>query len=327
MTVGVQKMASRARQSDTSQSDSEPDLVRHYLDEVGRTPLLSANEEVDLAKRIEAGVYADELLRQAEAGERCLGARYRRELEHVARDGWQAKDHMIRANLRLVVSVAKKYSYRGLPLLDVVQEGNLGLIRAVEKFDYAKGYKFSTYATWWIRQAIERGLAMQERTIRLPVHVVDEVMKLRRVEQQIQRRLDRAPSLREIAAELGVAVERVVELHRVAREALSLDSTVGEDGETRLADLIEDGEAPQAADAVEFQAMGEQVRALVDTLPPREALVVSLRYGLHGGEPCTLHEVARRIGLTREGVRQVERRAMAQLRDPGRNGRLLAWAS
>ncbi|GDY28449.1 RNA polymerase principal sigma factor HrdC [Gandjariella thermophila] len=320
-------MAPRARQTEAWQSDNEPDLVRHYLDEVGRTALLSAAEEVDLAKRIEAGVYADELLRQAEAGERRLSPRYRRDLEQVAREGLRAKDHMVRANLRLVVSVAKKYSHRGLPLLDVIQEGNLGLIRAVEKFDYAKGYKFSTYATWWIRQSIERGLAMQERTIRLPVHVVDEVMKLRRVEQQIQRRLDREPTAEETAAELGVPVDRVVELHRIAREALSLDTEVGEDGETRLADLIEDVEALQAADEVEFQALGEQVRALVDTLPPREALVVSLRYGLHGGEPCTLQEVARRIGLTREGVRQLERRAMAQLRDPGRSQRLLAWAS
>jgi RNA polymerase primary sigma factor/RNA polymerase nonessential primary-like sigma factor len=327
MTVVVQKMAPRARQTQAWHSSNEPDLVRHYLDEVGRTPLLTANQEVELAKRIEAGVYADELLRQAEVGERRLPARYRRDLAHVARDGWRAKDHMVRANLRLVVSVAKKYSHRGLPLLDVIQEGNLGLIRAVEKFDYAKGYKFSTYATWWIRQSIERGLAMQERTIRLPVHVVDEVMRLRRVEQQIQRRLDREPTVQETATELGVSVDRVAHLHRVAREALSLDTAVGEDGETRLADLIEDVEALQAADAVESAALGEQVRALVNTLPPREAQVVRLRYGLDGGEPCTLQEVAKRIGLTQEGVRQVERRAMAHLRDPGRNRRLLAWAS
>jgi RNA polymerase primary sigma factor/RNA polymerase nonessential primary-like sigma factor len=317
----------RARRAEPAQPHGEPDLVRYYLDEVGATPLLSAEQEVDLAKRIEVGVYATELLRQADVGERDVSGTHRRELAELVREGRSAKDHMVRANLRLVVSVAKKYAHRGLPFLDVIQEGNLGLIRAVEKFDYVKGYKFSTYAMWWIRQSIDRGLAMQERTIRLPVHILEEVTKLRRIEQQIQRRLDREPTAEQVAAEAGMPVEQVTELRRLAREALSLDTPVGDDGETSVGDLIEDTETMRAADIVEFQALGQEVRALVDTLQPREALIVTLRYGLHGGEPYTLQQVAERVGLTRERVRQLEKQALVHLRDSERNRPLMAWAS
>jgi RNA polymerase sigma factor (sigma-70 family) len=323
----VEQTTPRARQADPTQPHGEPDLVRYYLDEVGATPLLSAQQEVDLAKRIEAGLYAAELLRQADVGDRDVSATHRRDLAEVVRDGRSAKDHMVRANLRLVVSVAKKYAHRGLPFLDVIQEGNLGLIRAVEKFDYAKGYKFSTYAMWWIRQSIDRGLAMQERTIRLPVHVLEEVTRLRRIEQEMQRRLDREPTAEQVAAEAGMPVEQVSELRRFAREALSLDTPVGDDGETSVGDLIEDAETLRATDIVEFQALGQEVRALVDTLPPREALIVTLRYGLHGGEPYTLQQVAERVGLTRERVRQLEKQALTHLRDSERNRPLLAWAS
>ncbi len=304
----------------------EPDLVHQYLTQIGSTPLLSAEEEVELAKRIEAGVYAAELLREADAGERSLSAEQRRELEAVARDGQCAKDHMIRANLRLVVAAARKYTRRGLPFLDVVQEGNLGLIRAVEKFDYTKGYKFSTYAMWWIRQAIERGLAQHARMVRLPTHVVEELLKLGRAERQLQLRLGREPTMEEVAAEAKMPVEKVMELRRAARDAISLDTPVGEDGDTVVGDLIEDTEVLQATDVVEFQALAEQLRALIDTLPPREALIISLRYGLHNGRPYTLQEIAERVGLTRERVRQLEKEALAQLRNSERSQPVLAWA-
>jgi RNA polymerase primary sigma factor/RNA polymerase nonessential primary-like sigma factor len=304
----------------------EPDLTRHYLKDIGSTALLTADEEVALAKRIEAGVYAAELLRRHAAGEQPLSVERRRELTAVAADGRRAKDHMIRANLRLVVSAAKKHAHRGLPFLDVIQEGNLGLIRAVEKFDYAKGYKFSTYAMWWIRQAIERGLAEQTRVIRLPVHVVEELSRIGRTDRQLSLRLGREPTVEELAEETGTPVHRVVELRRAAREAISLDTPIGEDGETRVADLIEDTETPQAVDVLEQRALGEDIRAVVNTLPPREARIVTLRYGLHGGTPQTLQEVAEQIGLTRERVRQLEKAALAELRDPDRRQPLLEWA-
>jgi RNA polymerase sigma factor (sigma-70 family) len=310
----------------TTATHDEADLAHHYLKDIGSTPLLTAAEEVALAKRIEAGVYAAELLRRDEDGEAELTDERRRDLAAVAGDGQRAKDHMIRANLRLVVSAAKKHSHRGLPFLDVIQEGNLGLIRAVEKFDYRKGYKFSTYAMWWIRQAIERGVAEQTRVIRLPVHVVEELTRIARADRQLNLRLGREPTVEELVAETGSSAQRVVELRRAAREAISLDTPVGEDGETRVSDLIEDTETLQAVDFMEHQALAEDIRAVVDTLPPREAMIVTLRYGLHGGSPQTLQEVAERVGLTRERVRQLEKVALAALRDPHRREPLLEWA-
>ncbi len=307
--------------------DDEPDLVGQYLAQIGKTPLLSAPEEVELAKRIEAGVYAAELLRAADAGEQDITADRRNDLEAVARDGQAAKDHMIRANLRLVVSAARKHSRRGLPFLDVIQEGNLGLIRAVEKFDYAKGFKFSTYAMWWIRQAIERGMAEQARTVRLPVHVAETVSKLTRVDRQLQRTLGRDPTVDEVAEEAGLPVERVLELRRLTRDAVSLDTPIGDDGETSLGDLIEDTDVVQASDVAEFHALTDELRTLLATLPPREATIIRLRYGLHDGHQYTLQQIAERIGLTRERVRQLEKHALAELRDPERREPLLAWAS
>jgi RNA polymerase primary sigma factor/RNA polymerase nonessential primary-like sigma factor len=324
MTVVERKRTTKAG---ARGSYDEPDLVGRYLREVGGTALLTAQDEVDLARRIEAGVYAEELLRQVDDGERTMPAPRRRALAEVARDGRTAKDAMVRANLRLVVSIAKKYANRGVPFLDVIQEGNLGLIRAVEKFDYAKGFKFSTYAVWWIRQAIDRGLAMQGRTIRLPVHVMEELAKLSRAERQLVEDLDRDPTDKELADATGAKVERVTELRRAGRETVSLDAPVGAEGDTQVADLIEDSEVVRASDIVEFQALSDGLRAVVDTLSQREALIVTLRYGLDGAEPCTLQEVAGRIGLTRERVRQLEKQAMAQLRDPERNQPLLAWSA
>ena len=309
-------------------SDSEePDLVGQYLAQIGSTPLLSATEEVELAKRIEAGVYAAELLRGADAGESTVDADRRRDLEAVARDGQAARDHMIRANLRLVVSAARKHSRRGLPFLDVVQEGNLGLIRAVEKFDYTKGFKFSTYAMWWIRQAIERGLAEQSRTVRLPAHVSEVVSKLSRIDRDLQRMLGRDPTVEEIAEEAGIPVERVVEVRRVSREAVSLDTPVGDDGETSLGELIEDDDSVSAADIAEHHALLDELDGLLATLPPREATIISLRFGLRDGRQHTLQEVADQVGLTRERVRQLEKHALAKLREPLRHEPLLAWAS
>ncbi len=307
--------------------EEEPDLVGQYLAQIGSTPLLTAPEEVDLAKRIEAGVYAAELLRAADAGERKTSAGRRRDLEAVARDGAAAKDHMIRANLRLVVAAARKHSRRGLPFLDVIQEGNLGLMRAVEKFDYAKGFKFSTYAMWWIRQAIERGLAEQSRTVRLPAHVSETVSKITRIDRDLQRMLGRDPTVDEVATEAGLPVDKVVELRRVARDSVSIDTPIGDDGETSLGDLIEDVDVVDAAELAEHHAMVDHLHALLETLPPREATIISLRFGLRDGRQHTLQEVADQVGLTRERVRQLEKHALAQLRDSKRREPLLAWAS
>jgi RNA polymerase sigma factor (sigma-70 family) len=301
--------------------------VGQYLAQIGSTPLLSAEDEVELAKRIEAGVYAAELLRAADAGERSINAARRRELMALAGDGRAAKDHMIRANLRLVVSAARKHARRGVPFLDVVQEGNLGLIRAVEKFDYTKGFKFSTYAMWWIRQAIERGLAEQSRTVRLPAHVAETVSKLNRIDRNLNRLLGREPTLDEVAEEAGLTTDRVLELRRVARDSVSLDTPVGDDGETTLGELIEDADVLQAADIAEQRALTASLRDLVATLPAREATIIELRFGLHDGQPHTLQEVADRVGLTRERVRQLEKKALADLRDPRRHEPMLAWAS
>ncbi|MQA12687.1 MAG: sigma-70 family RNA polymerase sigma factor [Pseudonocardiaceae bacterium] len=306
----------------------EPDLVRFYLDDIGTTPLLTAEQEVALAKRIEAGLYAAELLRQDAAGEPTVDGGHRRDLRVVARDGQRAKDQMVRANLRLVVSVAKKHSHGGLPLLDVVQEGNLGLIHAVEKFDYARGYKFSTYATWWIRQAIDRGLAGQTRTVRLPVHVVGELARFGRVERKLFSTLNREPTVDELAEAAGTSAERITELRLAARSAVSLDTPVGaEDEDTSIGDLIEDSDGPDVSEVVESHALTDELRTLVGTLPDREARIVALRYGLHDGHQHTLQQVAEALGLTRERIRQLEKEALAALRDPQRHQRLLDWAA
>ncbi len=302
------------------------DPVRAYLTEIGRTPLLDAAAEVDLAKRIEAGLYATERLRQAEAGEAELSEPLRLDLRLVAADGRTAKAHMLRANLRLVVSVAKKHTHRGLPFLDVVQEGNLGLIRAVEKFDYQKGYKFSTYAMWWIRQAISRGLAEQARTIRLPVHVAEDVNKLARINRDLSQDLGREPTLEELSAAMQMPLEKVADLRRVSRDTMSLDSPVGDDGDATIGDLVVETDAPAAADAVEQRLLTAQVARVVDTLPAREATIVRLRYGLGDGQPRSLEEIGKHLGLTRERIRQLEKEALAKLRSQ-QTDELLEYAS
>ena len=303
------------------------DPVRAYLDAIGRTPLLTAAEEVEIARRIEAGVYAAELLRRAETDPAALADHDPADLALVAADGAAAKQHMLTANLRLVVSIAKKHSRRGLPLLDVVQEGNLGLIRAVEKFDWAKGYKFSTYATWWIRQAIGRGMAEQSRVVRLPVHVLEELAKVVRAERELDQRLGRDATVAELAESTGLAPDRVADLRRVSRDPVSLDAPVGDDGELVLGDLVLDATVPAAADLVERQAISGELERLVDTLPERQARIVRLRFGLHDGRPRTLDEIGRQVGLTRERVRQLEKEALGRLRDPELSEQLLDLAS
>jgi len=320
-------IVARPRRSAERAAGEDPDLVRFYLDEIGSTALLTADEEVELAKRIEAGVYARQLLDEAaERGGPRLGPRRRRELLDVAADGEAARDHMVRANLRLVVSVARKFSGRDVPFLDIVQEGNLGLIRAVEKFDYTRGFKFSTYATWWIRQSIQRGLGELSRTVRLPVHVVEELSRLNRLERTLGTALGREPTLAELAAELDLPVERVVELRAQNRAPVSLDTAVGDDGETRIADLICDDDAVAAAEIAEHNAMIAQLRSMVAALPERQAQVLMMRFGLHDGVPRTLAEIAVPMGLTRERVRQLEKAALETLRYPEDGKSLLAWA-
>jgi RNA polymerase primary sigma factor len=299
------------------------DSVHTYLKSIGRRQLLTAEEEVDLAKRIEAGLYAEHKLET----ERRLSRQHRAELEIVAEDGRRAKAHMLEANLRLVVSVAKKYSDRGLSLLDVVQEGNLGLIRAVEKFDYTKGYKFSTYAMWWIRQAIQRGFADSARTIRLPVHVLEMLSKLSRVERDMHQRLGREPTPEELALELDRTPDQIEELLRTSRQPISLDSTIGEDGETSIGDLIEDVDAPEAGELVDRQLMADQLRHALDALTPREATIMSMRFGLYDGNPHTLDEIGKALGLTRERIRQLEKQSLSKLRHPSRAQPLLDYAS
>jgi RNA polymerase primary sigma factor len=303
------------------QSTAMGDSVHTYLKAIGRRQLLTAEQEVDLAKRIEAGLYAEHKLENEK-----LSPQLRADLEWVAADGRRAKAHMLEANLRLVVSVAKKYSDRGLSLLDVVQEGNLGLIRAVEKFDYSKGYKFSTYAMWWIRQAIQRGFADSARTIRLPVHVLEMLSKLSRVERDMHQRLGREPTPEELALELDKSPEQVRELLRTSRQPISLDSTIGEDGETRIGDLIEDTDSPEASELVDRQLMADQLRRTLDILNPREARIMAMRFGLYDGTPRTLDEIGKALGLTRERIRQLEKESLSKLRHPSNARPLLDFA-
>ena len=310
------------------QTPAMGDSVHTYLKSIGRTSLLTAEQEVDLAKRIEAGLFAEHKLETLGLdGGVGLDENFRRDLELVAEDGRRAKAHMLEANLRLVVSVAKKYSDRGLSLLDVVQEGNLGLIRAVEKFDYTKGYKFSTYAMWWIRQAIQRGFADSARTIRLPVHVLEMLSKLSRVERDMHQKLGREPTPEELAVELDRTPDQIEELLRTSRQPISLDSTIGEDGETSIGDLIEDVDAPEASELVDRQLMAEQLRSALDALTPREATIMAMRFGLYDGNPHTLDEIGRALGLTRERIRQLEKQSLSKLRHPSRAQPLLDFAS
>ncbi|MCZ3388619.1 MAG: RNA polymerase sigma factor [Actinomycetia bacterium] len=291
------------------------DPVKDYLKQIGKVALLNAEQEVDLAKRIEAGLFAEEKLN----GTKKLSAKMHRELEWIAEDGRRAKDHLLEANLRLVVSLAKRYTGRGMLFLDLIQEGNLGLIRAVEKFDYTKGYKFSTYATWWIRQAITRAMADQARTIRIPVHMVEVINKLARVQRQMLQDLGREPTPEELAKELDMTPEKVVEVQKYGREPISLHTPLGEDGDSEFGDLIEDSEAVVPADAVSFTLLQEQLHAVLDTLSDREAGVVSMRFGLTDGQPKTLDEIGKVYGVTRERIRQIESKTMSKLRHPSRS--------
>ncbi|GAA1911393.1 RNA polymerase sigma factor [Nocardioides lentus] len=291
------------------------DPVKDYLKQIGKVPLLNAEMEVELAKRIEAGLFSEEKL--AKGGK--ISAKTLEELEWICEDGRRAKNHLLEANLRLVVSLAKRYTGRGMLFLDLIQEGNLGLIRAVEKFDYTKGYKFSTYATWWIRQAITRAMADQARTIRIPVHMVEVINKLARVQRQMLQDLGREPTPEELAKELDMTPEKVVEVQKYGREPISLHTPLGEDGDSEFGDLIEDSEAIVPADAVSFTLLQEQLHAVLDTLSEREAGVVSMRFGLTDGQPKTLDEIGKVYGVTRERIRQIESKTMSKLRHPSRS--------
>ncbi|WP_128430872.1 RNA polymerase sigma factor [Streptomyces cyaneus] len=291
------------------------DPVKDYLKQIGKVPLLNAEQEVELAKRIEAGLFAEDKLSNADK----LAPKLKRELEIIAEDGRRAKNHLLEANLRLVVSLAKRYTGRGMLFLDLIQEGNLGLIRAVEKFDYTKGYKFSTYATWWIRQAITRAMADQARTIRIPVHMVEVINKLARVQRQMLQDLGREPTPEELAKELDMTPEKVIEVQKYGREPISLHTPLGEDGDSEFGDLIEDSEAVVPADAVSFTLLQEQLHSVLDTLSEREAGVVSMRFGLTDGQPKTLDEIGKVYGVTRERIRQIESKTMSKLRHPSRS--------
>jgi len=303
-------------------SGPSTDLVRAYLKEIGRVALLNAEQEVELAKRIEAGLFAAERLRQAECGEIKITKALAADYTWLTADGQRAKDHLLEANLRLVVSVAKRYTGRGMAFLDLIQEGNLGLIRAVEKFDYTKGYKFSTYATWWIRQAITRAMADQARTIRIPVHMVEQINKLTRVQRQMLQDLGREPTADELAKELDMTPDKVVEIQGYAREPVSLEQNVGDEGDSQLGDFIEDADAPIAAEVVSFGLLQRELDSVLKTLPEREAAVVALRFGLTDGQPRTLDEIGREFGLTRERIRQIEAKTLSKLRHPSRSQKL-----
>ena len=295
------------------------DSVRAYLKQIGKVALLNAEEEVELAKRIEAGLYAAERMRRTiDAGEK-VSPQLRRDLRWIVRDGERAKNHLLEANLRLVVSLAKRYTGRGMAFLDLIQEGNLGLIRAVEKFDYTKGYKFSTYATWWIRQAITRAMADQARTIRIPVHMVEVINKLGRIQRELLQDLGREPTPEELAKEMDITPEKVLEIQQYAREPISLDQTIGDEGDSQLGDFIEDSEAVVAVDAVSFTLLQDQLQSVLATLSEREAGVVRLRFGLTDGQPRTLDEIGQVYGVTRERIRQIESKTMSKLRHPSRS--------
>ena len=299
--------------ADLDEVAASADLVRVYLNEIGKVALLTAADEVELAQRIEAGLYADHLMTTTD-----LTPKVRREYRSLVVDGERAKDHLLRANLRLVVSLAKRYTGHGMPFLDLIQEGNLGLIRAVEKFDYTKGFKFSTYATWWIRQAISRAMADQSRTIRLPVHLVEQVNKLQRIRREMNQQLGREATDAELAAELDVTEDRIRELIDLSRDLVSLDQTVGAEDDASLGDFIADDTAPVAEAAVEAGLMRQQLTSVLGTLEAREAAVVRMRYGLDDGQPRTLDEIGRAFKLSRERIRQIERETMAKLRHPSR---------
>ncbi len=302
-----------AQQVATAGATADP--VKDYLKQIGKVALLNAEQEVELAKRIEAGLFSEERLN---AGTK-IDPKHKRELWWIAQDGKKAKNHLLEANLRLVVSLAKRYTGRGMLFLDLIQEGNLGLIRAVEKFDYTKGYKFSTYATWWIRQAITRAMADQARTIRIPVHMVEVINKLARVQRQMLQDLGREPTPEELAKELDMTPEKVVEVQKYGREPISLHTPLGEDGDSEFGDLIEDSEAVVPADAVSFTLLQEQLHSVLDTLSEREAGVVSMRFGLTDGQPKTLDEIGKVYGVTRERIRQIESKTMSKLRHPSRS--------
>ncbi|WP_067700250.1 sigma-70 family RNA polymerase sigma factor [Nocardia jejuensis] len=313
----------RPSEQDLDAQSPAADLVRVYLNGIGKTALLTAADEVELAKRIEAGLYAQHLL---ETGKR-LSAPKKKDLAILIREGQAARQHLLEANLRLVVSLAKRYTGRGMPLLDLIQEGNLGLIRAMEKFDYTKGFKFSTYATWWIRQAITRGMADQSRTIRLPVHLVEQVNKLARIKRELHQQLGREATDAELANESGIPVEKIADLLDHSRDPVSLDMPVGNDEEAPLGDFIEDSEATSAESAVIAGLLHRDVRVVLATLDEREQQVIRLRYGLDDGQPRTLDQIGKLFGLSRERVRQIEREVMTKLRKGERADRLRAYAS
>ncbi|MFI1916859.1 sigma-70 family RNA polymerase sigma factor [Nocardia sp. NPDC020380] len=313
----------RISEQDLDAASPAADLVRVYLNGIGKTALLTAADEVELAKRIEAGLYAQHLL---ETNKR-LSAVKKKDLAVLVREGQAARQHLLEANLRLVVSLAKRYTGRGMPLLDLIQEGNLGLIRAMEKFDYTKGFKFSTYATWWIRQAITRGMADQSRTIRLPVHLVEQVNKLARIKRELHQQLGREATDAELANESGIPVDKIADLLDHSRDPVSLDMPVGNDEEAPLGDFIEDSEATSAESAVIAGLLHRDVRTVLATLDEREQQVIRLRYGLDDGQPRTLDQIGKLFGLSRERVRQIEREVMSKLRKGERADRLRAYAS
>ncbi len=318
----VARMGTRRRSTDSGVTMLTGDPVRMYLKEIGKVPLLTAAEEIDLAMKIEAGVEAGNQLEDADANKVELERRERRRLSRIEQVGLDAKQQLIEANLRLVVSIAKRYVGRGMLFLDLIQEGNLGRIRAVEKFDYTKGFKFSTYATWWIRQAITRAIADQARTIRIPVHMVETINKLVRIQRQLLQDLGREPTPEEIATEMDLTPERVREIQKISQEPVSLETPIGEEEDSQLGDFIEDDAAVVPPDAASFSMLQEQLTKVLDSLAERERKVISLRFGLEDGHPRTLEEVGREFGVTRERIRQIESKTLAKLRHPSRSSKL-----
>ena len=321
-TARSKRRSARTRANDGGVTMLTGDPVRMYLKEIGKVPLLTAAEEIDLAMKIEAGVAAGEQLEKADAGEIELERRDIRRLTRIEEVGFDAKQQLIEANLRLVVSIAKRYVGRGMLFLDLIQEGNLGLIRAVEKFDYRKGFKFSTYATWWIRQAITRAIADQARTIRIPVHMVETINKLVRIQRQLLQELGREPTPKEIGDVMGLPEERVREIQKISQEPVSLETPIGEEEDSQLGDFIEDDAAVVPPDAASFSMLQEQLGKVLDGLAERERKVISLRFGLEDGHPRTLEEVGREFGVTRERIRQIESKTLAKLRHPSRSSKL-----